>query len=178
MSSGTPTTPNESPHVGGWPGFAASLVRVINGMTSEKMLLVTVVAGFGYVTFYTLNSQHEREAMTARQSDEARERDRRHCDDREDRIRKDSQLEQDKMRAWYTVMSEAQRRFESEERAKDRTAVTELTKAVLRKQEMENARLPLLHRTIDHDHGPGGTRCASPPVHLPPDYSASTRHGW
>ncbi len=169
--SSVPPTPQEQPSqqapLGGWPGAVAALVRVINGMTNEKILLVTVIAVLVYATYTNINSQHEREAMSARSSDEARERDRRHCDDREDRIRKDAQLEQERMRAWYTQMADAQRRFEGEERTKDRLAVTDLTKAVLRKQEKENARLPLLHRAFHDDDGPGSTRRPALPVVQP-----------
>lgn len=174
-SSPNPTPPSGdmTPPLGGWPGFAAALLRVINGMTSERVLLSTVVFGFGYVMVYTLNSQHEREAMSARQSDEARERDRRHCDDREERIRKESQAEQERMRAWYLQMTEAQRRFESEERSKDRLAITELTKAVLRKGNCDDALLPLLHRAIDNDH-PRGTGRAPHPVVYPTVYRTGT----
>ncbi len=110
-------------------GFA----KIIAGLTTERALILFICVGAGWMFYTRERSQAEDKAQIARAAEEAKERDRRHCDDREEKSRRDMQAEAEKMRTWYISMSDGQRRFEAEQRDKDRAAVAELAKAIARK---------------------------------------------
>ena len=68
-------------------GAVALLLRFISTLNNERLLLLVVVLGFGYTTFYHLKTQTDRELFAQRTYEEARATDRNHCDAREDSLR-------------------------------------------------------------------------------------------
>lgn len=109
------------------------LAKIIAGLTTERALILFICVGAGWMFWTDKRSQTEDKAQLARVAEEAKERDRRHCDDREEKVRRESQTEADKMRVWYALMNESQRKFEMEQRDKDRAVIAELTKVISRK---------------------------------------------
>lgn len=83
----------------GWPGLANAALKFFNGLTIEKLLLIAVLAGYGYTMYTKDKGQGDREAYQLRSHEDAREKDRQHCDSREDRARVWMAAENDKNRA-------------------------------------------------------------------------------
>lgn len=114
-------------------GAVATIARVLNGLTNDKMLTIFVVAGFGYMLFTTMQQANIDKGNTQRMYDDSRERDRHHCDDREDKMARDSAVEAEKIRKWYADQSDANRKFEAIEREKIRAVIEELTRIINKK---------------------------------------------
>lgn len=124
MSQGNPPEPQrqEVSISTGMPGVVLSLAKIISGMTTDKALTLFVAGAFGWLLFSIMQQITAEKANTARMYEDSRERDRRHCTDREDKLMRDQQQETEKMRTWYASQSEVSRKFEAEQRDKDRLA--------------------------------------------------------
>lgn len=116
---------SETP-VGGWPGFVSGMVRVINGMTNERLMLVSLICVLGFVVYYGQRGQAEQTANAARLYEESRESDRKHCADREERSERTRHDEAREMRVWYAGQAELQRRHDADREDKLRTVVASL----------------------------------------------------
>ncbi len=102
----------------GMMGAALAFASFANKLTSEKILLIAVVAVMGFVVYYGQLGVNEREASNARRYDESREQDRRHCDDREDRAEQKRAQEAKDLRAWFAAQSDVQRKHDADREEK------------------------------------------------------------
>ena len=117
----------------GTAGLITTLARIIAGLTTDKALTLFVAAAFGWLLFSTMQQANQEKGNTARMYEDSRERDRRHCDDREDKLVKDQALEADRVRLFFAQQAELTRKFHVEENEKIRSAVAELTRTIARK---------------------------------------------
>jgi hypothetical protein len=122
--------PTETITASGTAGAAAIALRVVAGMTNEKILTLLVAGLLVWVSSQMITTQSADRVNSQRMYDDARERDRQHCDSREDKIARDAAAEMKNMREWYAAQSDVQRRFEAEQREKDRQQVAELAKQI------------------------------------------------
>lgn len=114
-------------------GLITTVARVVAGLTTEKALTLFMAAAFSYLLYITMQQANADKANTARLYEENRERDRIHCSSREDKLARDFSGELEKMRLWYAGQSDSQRRFEADQRDRDRQAIAELTKVITKK---------------------------------------------
>ena len=114
-------------------GQFTPLARILAGMTTDKVLTLFVAGAFGWLLYSTIQQSSGDKLQTARMYEDSRERDRRHCDDREDKIARDRDMETEKMRLWYSAQSEMARKFENDQREKDRAVIAELTRVISKK---------------------------------------------
>ncbi len=133
MPDAQPSEPQPVYIANGTAGVVATLVRVIAGLTTEKTLTLFVLAALGWLLFTTFQSAAADKVNMQRMYDDARERDRQHCDVREDKIARDRDAENDKMRNWYSALVEGQRRHEAEQREKDRLQYAEMARIIAAK---------------------------------------------
>lgn len=117
----------------GIAGAAASALKIAAGLSIDKILTLFVVTGFGWMLFTTFQTVAADKQNDRRMYDDARERDRQHCSNREDKIARDAAAEAEKMRSWYAAQAENQRRFESDQREKERITVAELARVIAMK---------------------------------------------
>lgn len=110
-----------------------AFAKIIAGLTTERALILFICVGAGWMFYTRERSQAEDKANVMKMAEEAKERDRQHCDGREDRVRRENAAEADKMRAWYAAQADTARRFEAEQRDKDRAAIDALARAVAKK---------------------------------------------
>lgn len=107
----------------GLMGLVTSLAKIVAGLTTDKALTLFVCAGFGWLLFITLKSTSEDKASQVRTAEDARERDRqfytqqrdidrRHCDDREDKLRTFFGAETDKNRTALAELAVRLQRLE------------------------------------------------------------------
>jgi len=138
------TPPREpDPPIGGFTGAAIAAANLLNRMTQEKILLVTVVAILAFFVFDSQTKVTEREQTTARRYDESREQDRRHCDDREDLAKRERAQEAKDLRAWFAGQAEMQRRHDAEREEK-------LTKVGLERDEKLRSLLTLILNKLEN----------------------------
>lgn len=114
-------------------GLIATLTRILAGLSTDKVLTLFVASAFGWLLFSTLQQTSIEKASTARMYEDSRERDRRHCSDREDKITRDRDTEAEKMRTWFAAQAEVSKRFEAEQREKDRAVIAELSRVIAKK---------------------------------------------
>lgn len=147
MSTGQPAapqppaaapTPDQNIIVsGGIASLVLAGVKILATLTTERALILYICIASGYM-FYTRDRQQlEDKAQERRQFEESKERDRQHCDTRDE-----------KNKAWYTQLVDSQRKFESEQRTADRTALADLTKTLIEQREKDRAALAELTKVI------------------------------
>ncbi len=136
MADGTPPEPAQQQQVVVTTGAISLLLgfaKVIAGLTTERALILFICVGAGYMFYTREKTQAEDKAQERRAADEFKERDRQHCDSREDKLRRDSAAEATALRAWFAMQADAQRRFENDQREKDRAVIAELTRVISKK---------------------------------------------
>lgn len=99
----TKPEPEKQEVLTGWAGIASVALKVIAGLTTEKSLTLFVAAMLGWMLYQTMQNTVTEKANERRLYDEAKERDRQHCEQRE----KD-------LREWFAAQAELTRRFEAE----------------------------------------------------------------
>lgn len=117
----------------GTAGTVMSVAKIVAGLTTEKTLMLFVAATFGYLLYSTMQQASADKAHTARLYEDGRERERKHADEREDKMTRDRDAESAKMRTWFSEQFDAARKFEADQREKDRAAVTKLGEIINRK---------------------------------------------
>jgi len=118
----------------GTAGMIATVTRVVAGLSTDKALTLFVAGAFGWLLFSTMQQANLDKTVTARMYEDSRERDRRHCSDREDKIARDRDTEAASLRLWYSNEMEKSRRFqldEADKATKLQIAENEKTRAVL-----------------------------------------------
>jgi uncharacterized protein HemX len=109
------------------------VAKIVAGLTTERALILFICVGAGWMFYTREKSQAEDKAQERRAADEMREREKQHCDGREDKIRRDSATDKKEMLAFYATQAELQRKFENEQQEKTRVTITELTRVIARK---------------------------------------------
>lgn len=104
---------------GGWQGLALGLVKLLNGLTNEKIMLTAILVVMGFVTYRALAGQTEREQNAMRMTEDGREKDRRHCDDRED-----------KLQSFYAQQTDIQRKHDAAREERVAAKIVGLQEAV------------------------------------------------
>lgn len=94
-------------------------LKVVNGMTDQKILLVTVIAILLYNNVTEKSTQKEWMYQQVRSAEESRVSDRTHCDDREDKVR-----------VFYGQQLEIQRKHDADREDRARVAQTAVTEAL------------------------------------------------
>jgi len=112
----------------GTAGALASALKIISGLTNEKILILVVAGLLVWGSSSMLQTAASDRINSQRMYDDSRERDRQHCDTREDKVIRDSEAREKEMRAWFAAQFELQRKAEDERREKDRQKWGELLK--------------------------------------------------
>lgn len=89
MADPAPAQPQPQPveHLTGWAAIASAASRAFNNLTNEKLLLVVVLALLGFRTFDDAKRTSEDKMFIYRSTEERIERERQHCDSREERLK-------------------------------------------------------------------------------------------
>lgn len=114
-------------------GAVATILRIITGLTNERVLTFAVIGVAGYLTYSVIENQAEDKASTLRFIESQLEKSEQNCAGQMKEQRAYF-AEQNKInQKAFVELYEKSRRFESEERGKDRQVLSEIT-AFLKKQ--------------------------------------------
>lgn len=135
-----PEPAKQEPTLSGTAGLLTVALRVVERMTNERLMLVSLIAVLGFVVYYGQRGQQEQTASNARLYEEGRETDRKlatesratdrkHCDDREDRAEARRAASEKEMRAYYAAQDEANRKNLNDREDKMRMSIVSLADA-------------------------------------------------
>jgi hypothetical protein len=120
--SNAPTEKTPEPHRNGngnggpWQSrLAENFLKFVNGLTNEKLLLLALLFLLGWSQLAIVNKASDRETFQARQTEESRIEAQRHCDSREELMRRE-------LTNFFAAQAEIQRRHDSEREDKMRLA--------------------------------------------------------
>lgn len=117
--------PNPDPSAVGVTGAVLAAANFANRLTLEKLFAFTIIIVMGFMVYDGQTGMNQREATMARRYDESREQDRRHCDDREEKMARVTAERDEKMRAWFASQSDLQRRHDADRDDKMSRSFTE-----------------------------------------------------